>query len=122
MRISDWSSDVCSSDLPKAYEKFNPARFVDQWRVPMLVIQGQLDYRVPSDQGMAAFTALQRRGIESRFLYFPDENHWVLKPQNSVQWHDTINEWLRRWTAQKLRSEEQTSELQSQMLTSYAVF
>lgn len=99
--FSEWENGGTPFAEPKAYEKFNPARFVDQWRVPMLVVQGQLDYRVPFDQGMAAFTALQRRGIESRFLYFPDENHWVLKPQNSVQWHDTVNDWLRRWTAVK---------------------
>ena len=99
--FSEWENGGTPFAEPKAYEKFNPIRFVDQWRVPMLVVQGQQDFRVPFDQGMAAFTAAQRRGIESRFLYFPDENHWVLKPQNSVQWHDTVNDWLRRWTAQK---------------------
>ena len=99
--FSEWENGGTPFAEPKAYEEFNPIRFVDQWRVPMLVVQGQQDFRVPFDQGMAAFTAAQRRGIESRFLYFPDENHWVLKPQNSVQWHDTVNDWLRRWTAQK---------------------
>ena len=64
----------------------------------MLVIHGQLDYRVPLGQGLAAFTALQRLGIESRFLYFADENHWILKPQNSIQWHREVNDWLARWT------------------------
>ena len=57
------------------------------------------DFRIPYDQGIAAFTALQRRGIESQLLHFPDENHWVLKPQNSVLWHDTVNAWLKKWTA-----------------------
>lgn len=99
--FSEWENGGTPFAEPKAYEEFNPIRFVEQWRVPMLVVQGQQDFRVPFDQGMAAFTAAQRRGIESRFLYFPDENHWVLKPQNSVQWHDTVNDWLRRWTAQK---------------------
>ena len=65
-----------------------------KWRVPMLVVQGELDFRIPTTQGLATFTALQRRGIESQLLVFPNENHWVLKPQNSVQWHDTVNAWL----------------------------
>ena len=79
-------------------ERFNPVNHVAAWRVPMLVVQGALDYRIPEAQGIGAFTAAQRRGIESRMLYFPDENHWVLKPQNSVLWHDTVNAWLKRWT------------------------
>jgi acylaminoacyl-peptidase len=62
----------------------------------MLVIHGALDYRVPYSQGLATFTALQRRGIESRFLFFPDENHWILKPGNSLQWHDEVIGWLDR--------------------------
>jgi dipeptidyl aminopeptidase/acylaminoacyl peptidase len=79
---------------PEGYEKHNPANFVDNWRTPMLVIHGELDYRVPVTQGIATFTALQRKGIDSRFLYFPDENHWVLKPANSIQWHAEVNAWL----------------------------
>jgi dipeptidyl aminopeptidase/acylaminoacyl peptidase len=82
---------------PEGYEKFNPANHVDQWQTPMFVIHGQLDYRVPVTQGIGAFTALQRRGVPSKFLYFPDENHWVLKPHNSVQWHDAVNEWLHQY-------------------------
>src|SRR3546814_17921059 len=65
----------------------------------MLVIHGQLDYRIPVSQGISAFTALQRKGIESKFLYFPDENHWVLKPANSILWHDTVNGWLKQHLA-----------------------
>ena len=60
----------------------------------MLVVQGEKDFRIPMVQGLSAFTALQRRGIESKFLYYPDENHWILKPQNSVQWHNEVNAWL----------------------------
>ena len=63
-----------------------------------MVIHGALDYRVSEVDGLAVFTALQRRGVPSRLLYFPDENHWVLKPENSVQWHETVLEWLDRWT------------------------
>ncbi len=63
----------------------------------MLVVQGAKDYRIVDCQGIATFTALQRRGIPSKLLYFPDENHWVQKPHNSIQWHDTVIDWLDRW-------------------------
>jgi dipeptidyl aminopeptidase/acylaminoacyl peptidase len=79
------------------YEKYNPANFVERWKTPTLVVHGGLDYRVPDNQGIATFTTLQRRGIPSQFLYFPDENHWVLKPANSLLWHDTVLAWLDRW-------------------------
>ncbi|AXA84546.1 peptidase S9 [Lysobacter oculi] len=92
--FTEWEQGGTPYDVPKNYEKFNPVNHVDKWKVPMLVIHGQLDYRIPVEQGIGVFTALQRRGIESKFLYFPDENHWVLKPANSVQWHDTVNAWL----------------------------
>jgi dipeptidyl aminopeptidase/acylaminoacyl peptidase len=83
----------------QAYEKFNPVRFVDRWKTPMLVIHGGLDYRIPPSQGLAAFTALQRREIPSQLLFFPDENHWVLRPSNSIQWHETVLAWIGRHTA-----------------------
>jgi dipeptidyl aminopeptidase/acylaminoacyl peptidase len=82
---------------PTHYERDNPANFVKNWRTPMLVVQGGRDFRVPETQAFATFTALQRRGIPSRFLYFPDENHWVLKPHNSLQWHEEVLGWLDRW-------------------------
>ena len=93
----EWEHGGPYFENPEGYEKHNPALFVDRWKTPMLVIHGQLDYRVPVTQGIATFTALQRRGIESRFLYFPDENHWVLKPHNSVHWHEQVNAWLHRY-------------------------
>jgi dipeptidyl aminopeptidase/acylaminoacyl peptidase len=86
-------------DAPANYERFNPLDHVADWKVPMLVIQGGRDFRVPMEQGVGAFTALQRRGIASEFLYFPDENHFVAKPQNSLQWHDAVLGWIRRWTS-----------------------
>ncbi len=64
------------------------------------MIHSDLDYRIPVEQGIAAFTAAQRRGVPSKFLHFTDENHWILKPQNSVLWHDTVNAWLKQWTAE----------------------
>ena len=86
-------------DQPLNYEKFNPVNHVKDWRVPMMVIHSGDDFRIPITQGLGAFTALQRRGIPSQLLTFPDENHWVLKPHNSVQWHDAVNAWLKQWTA-----------------------
>ena len=95
--FDEWEMGGTHFEHPEGFEAHNPVNHVAQWSVPMLVVHGQLDYRVPVEQGIATFTALQRRGIESQFLYFPDENHWVLKPQNSIQWHDTVNNWLERW-------------------------
>lgn len=83
---------------PEHYEKHNPVNFVQNWKTPMLVVHGGRDFRVVETQGISTFTALQRRGIPSKFLYFPDENHWVLKPQNSILWHETVLGWLNQWT------------------------
>jgi dipeptidyl aminopeptidase/acylaminoacyl peptidase len=80
------------------FGKHNPVDFVQNWHVPTLIVHGALDYRVVDTQGLSAFTALRRQGIPSRLLYFPDENHWVLKPANSIQWHDEVMGWLTRWT------------------------
>ncbi len=67
----------------------------------MLVVHGGRDFRVVETEGLATFTALQRLGIPSKLLYFPDENHWVLKPQNSIQWHETVLGWLDEWLKAK---------------------
>ncbi len=80
------------------YGKHNPSDHVQNWHVPTLVVHGALDYRVVDTQGLSTFTALRRQGIPARLLYFPDENHWVLKPQNSIQWHDEVMSWLKHWT------------------------
>ena len=80
-------------------QRFDPSDFVDKWTVPMLVVHSGRDYRVPMDQGIATVHALQRMKVPHQLLYFPDENHWVLKPQNSVQWYATVEAWLARWTA-----------------------
>jgi dipeptidyl aminopeptidase/acylaminoacyl peptidase len=66
--------------------------------VPTLVVHGGKDYRVVDTQGLSTFTALRRKGVPARLLYFPDENHWVLKPANSIQWHTEVMDWLTRWT------------------------
>jgi dipeptidyl aminopeptidase/acylaminoacyl peptidase len=85
-------------DNPEMYERWSPSRFVQNFKTPTLVIHGELDYRVPLEQGLGMFTALQRRGVPSRLLIFPDENHWVLKPQNSVRWYQEVIAWLDRWS------------------------
>ncbi|MEO8618040.1 MAG: S9 family peptidase [Sphingomicrobium sp.] len=82
---------------PAAYERWNPVNFVKNWKTPMLVITGEKDFRIPYTQGLASFTALQRKGIPSKLLVFPDENHWVLKPKNSIRWYDEVFGWMGRW-------------------------
>lgn len=99
--FSEWENGGTVIDKPEAYEKFNPVNHIANWTTPMLVIEGGRDYRVPLEQALSTFTTLQRKGIDSRFLYYPDENHWVLKAQNSVQWHDEVLGWLDKYTAEK---------------------
>jgi len=84
-------------EAPAEFEKWNPVNYVQNWRTPQLVVTSEKDFRIPYTQGLAAFTALQRRNIPSRLLVFPDENHWVLKPKNSVQWYDEVFGWMNRW-------------------------
>ncbi|UJR10764.1 hypothetical protein I4U23_014952 [Adineta vaga] len=81
-----------------AFEQFNPVNHVANWSQPMLIIHGGRDYRVPDTQGIGAFTALQRRGIPSRMLYLPNENHWTLNPFNSLIWYQEVFDWIARWT------------------------
>jgi acylaminoacyl-peptidase len=92
--FTEWENGGPYYQTPEIHERFNPASHVKQWRTPMLVIHGEQDFRVPDTQGIATFTALQRLGIKSRLLYFPDENHWVLKPNNSIHWYGTVLDWL----------------------------
>jgi dipeptidyl aminopeptidase/acylaminoacyl peptidase len=96
--FAEWEHGGLPWDKPEGYTKHNPIDFVKNWKTPTLVIHGGLDYRVVDTQGMATFTALQRKGVPSRFLYFPDENHWVLKPQNTKRWHEEVLGWIDRWT------------------------
>ena len=79
----------------KTYTTFNPITLVDKWNTPILIIQGGNDFRVPIGQSQEAFQAAQLRGVKSRFLYFPDENHWVLKPQNAQVWQKEFYKWLK---------------------------
>jgi dipeptidyl aminopeptidase/acylaminoacyl peptidase len=93
----EWEFGGPPWEAPADYERWNPALQVDRWRTPMLVIHGQLDYRVPVEQGLGAFTALRRQGVPARLLYFPDEGHWVLRPSNALVWWETVYEWLGEW-------------------------
>jgi dipeptidyl aminopeptidase/acylaminoacyl peptidase len=93
----EWDHIGTPWDNPESYEKHNPMNFVKNWKAPMLVIHGGLDFRVPETQGLATFNALQRLGVPSKLLYFPDEIHWVQKPANSVLWHETVLSWLDQW-------------------------
>ena len=88
-----WEKD--NSVAQKAYNEFNPVNYVDKWNTPILIIQGGKDFRVPIGQSQEAFQAAQLRGIKSRFLYFPEENHWVLKPQNAQVWQKEFYKWLK---------------------------
>jgi dipeptidyl aminopeptidase/acylaminoacyl peptidase len=99
--FTEWENGGPYYDVPEQHEKYNPALKVKNWKTPMLVVQGDLDFRIPTAQGIGAFTALQRQGIPSKFLFFPDENHWVLKPANSVLWHHTVLDWLDTYTKKK---------------------
>jgi len=82
--------------LHKSYTDFNPQQFAKNWDTPILVIHGGKDFRVPEDQGMEAFGTAQLKGIPSRFLYFPNEGHWILKPQNAIVWQRVFFDWLGR--------------------------
>jgi dipeptidyl aminopeptidase/acylaminoacyl peptidase len=94
----EWEHGGMPWENPEGYAKHNPIDLVKNWKTPTLVIHGGLDYRVVDTQGMSTFTALQRKNVPSRFLHFPDENHWVLKPQNSKLWHEEVLGWIDRWT------------------------
>jgi dipeptidyl aminopeptidase/acylaminoacyl peptidase len=79
---------------PKAYEQFSPSNFVDKWSAPIMIVQGGLDFRVPIEQGLQAFQAAQLRGIKSKLLFLPNENHWVLHAQNAIAWQREFFGWL----------------------------
>lgn len=96
----EWDFGGPYFEVPENYERWNPANYVENWQTPMLVIQGEQDFRVPPEQSLATFNALQRQGVESELLWFPDENHWVLKPHNSIKWHHTVLAWLDRFTGE----------------------
>ncbi|HEY0114647.1 MAG TPA: S9 family peptidase [Allosphingosinicella sp.] len=97
--FTDWENGGAPWErgVNETIERWNPIRFVQNWRTPMLVIHGERDFRIPYSQSLAMFNALQRRGIASRLVVYPDENHWILKPQNSIQWYREVHGWLQHY-------------------------
>jgi dipeptidyl aminopeptidase/acylaminoacyl peptidase len=93
-----WEFGGMPWDNPEGYDKFSPSKFTQEFRTPTLVIHGELDYRIPYTQGLQLYTALQLHKVPSQLLVFPDEGHWVLKPQNSALWYKTFLDWVDRWT------------------------
>lgn len=91
----DLGGNYWQKPTPKAYSDFNPSNFVDKWNKPIMVIQGGIDFRVPYEQGQEAFQAAKLKGLKTKFLYFPNENHWVLHPQNGLVWQREFFEWLK---------------------------
>ena len=95
--FANWDMGGSPWDNPssKSYTKFNPSSYVNNWNTPIMIIQGNMDFRVPYEQGQQAFQVARLKNIKSKFLYFPDENHWVLKPQNALVWQREFFSWLK---------------------------
>jgi dipeptidyl aminopeptidase/acylaminoacyl peptidase len=96
--FNNWEFKGTPYTNPEMYEKWNPRNSAKNFKTPTLVIHSQLDYRLDVSEGFQLFTTLQTMGVPSRMLYFPDEGHWILKPQNSELWYKTVNDWVDHWT------------------------
>jgi dipeptidyl aminopeptidase/acylaminoacyl peptidase len=92
-----WEFGGTPWEKPELPEKWSPSTYVREFKTPTLVVHGEQDFRVPYEQGLQLFTALQLQKVPSKLLLFPDEGHWVLKPQNSVLWYKTVIDWLDSW-------------------------
>ncbi|HEX4426553.1 MAG TPA: S9 family peptidase, partial [Terriglobales bacterium] len=95
--FNDWEFKGTPYDNREMYRKWSPHEYAKNFKTPTLVIHGQLDYRLDVSQGFDLFTTLQMENVPSKMLYFPDEGHWVLKPQNSQLWYKTVNDWVDQW-------------------------
>jgi dipeptidyl aminopeptidase/acylaminoacyl peptidase len=95
--FTEWEFKGNPWDNPQLYTKWSPHLYAKNFKTPTLVVHGELDYRVPVGEGLQLFTTLQRRGVPSKLLYFPDEGHWILKPQNSELWYKTVLDWFDQW-------------------------
>lgn len=100
-----WEFGGAPWDNPELYAKWSPSYYVKDFKTPTLVTHGELDFRVPYGQGLQLFTALQTQKVPSKLLVFPDEGHWILKPQNSVLWYGTVLDWLGEWLNKPAASE-----------------
>ncbi len=96
--FNDWEFKGTPYDNRASYEKWSPHQYAKNFKTPTLVVHGQRDYRLDVSEGLQLFTTLQMEGVPSKMLYFPDEGHWVLKPQNSQLWWKTVNDWVDQWT------------------------
>jgi dipeptidyl aminopeptidase/acylaminoacyl peptidase len=96
--FNNWEFKGTPYTNPEMYDKWNPRASATNFKTPTLVIHSQLDYRLDVSEGFQLFTTLQTMGVPSKMLYFPDEGHWILKPQNSHLWYKTVNDWVDRWT------------------------
>ncbi|HEY4903503.1 MAG TPA: S9 family peptidase [Candidatus Sulfotelmatobacter sp.] len=96
--FNDWEFKGTPYDNRAGYQKWSPHQYAKNFKTPTLVIHGQRDYRLDVSQGFDLFTTLQMEGVPSKMLYFPDEGHWVQKPQNSQLWYKTVNDWVDQWT------------------------
>jgi dipeptidyl aminopeptidase/acylaminoacyl peptidase len=99
MWFNNWEFKGTPYDNRESYAKWSPHQYAKNFKTPTLVIHGQRDYRLDVSEGFQLFTTLQMEGVPSKMLYFPDEGHWVLKPQNSQLWYKTVNDWVDQWTA-----------------------
>jgi len=97
----NWEFKGMPWDQPETYAKFSPSYFVKEFKTPTLVLHGELDYRVPAGQGLQLFTGLQMMKVPSKLVLFPDEGHWILKPQNSLLWYQSFLDWINEFTAKK---------------------
>ena len=95
--FNDWEFKGTPWDNPQLYTKWSPHLSAKNFKTPTLVVHGELDYRVPVGEGLQLFSTLQRKGVPSKLLYYPDEGHWVLKPQNSELWYKTVLDWFDQW-------------------------
>jgi dipeptidyl aminopeptidase/acylaminoacyl peptidase len=96
--FNEWEFKGTPWDNPELYARLSPSSYVKSFKTPTLVVHGELDFRVPLEQGLAMFTALQRRGVPSKLMVFPEENHWVLKPLDSLKWYEEVLGWLGQWS------------------------
>ncbi len=99
--FNNWEFKGPPYDNRALYEKWSPHQYAKNFKTPMLVVHGQKDYRLDVSEGFQLFTTLQMQGVPSKMLYFPDEGHWVLKPQNSQLWYKTVNDWIDQWIGNK---------------------
>ncbi|KAE8151053.1 Alpha/Beta hydrolase protein [Aspergillus avenaceus] len=106
--------------VPEKWDEYDPSRFTEHWQTPHLIIHNELDYRLTVAEGLGAFNVLQMKGIDSQFLTFPDENHWVLNPENSLLWHRTIFDWINKYVGLPPATSQRRSEKSSDLSTGMA--